>query len=138
MPHSDAADSANPENGAPGQGLAVTAESLYLINLLVLPGIGFLILVYVYYKNRNRCPPLAGCHLQQTLTASLWGGLLLVVANALIILLGGYTAPMTWTIVILYFTICHSTLVMLGMIGLAKALAGRIYIYPLLGRPCND
>jgi len=138
MPPSDADNSTNPENEAPGQGLAVTAESLYLINLLALPGVGFLALVYVYYKNRNRCPPLAACHLQQTLTASLWGGFLLVVANALIILLGGYTAPMTWTIVILYFTVCHSTLVMFGMIGLAKALAGRLYVYPLLGRPCND
>ena len=138
MPHSDAADSTNPENEVPGQGLAVTAESLYLINLLVLPGVGFLVLAYVYYNNRNHCPPLAACHLQQTLAASLWGGFLLVVANALIILLGGYTAPMTWTIVILYFTICHSTLVMFGMIGLAKALAGRLYVYPLLGRPGND
>jgi uncharacterized Tic20 family protein len=40
-------------------------------------------------------------------------------------------------IVIIYFTTCHSTLVLLGVLGLAKAMAGQKYIYPLLGRPCE-
>ena len=136
MPPSGADSQLLPEEDeVPGQGLAIAAESLYLINLLVLPGLGFLALAYLYVEQRQRCPPLAACHLQQTLTASLWAGFLLVITNALIILLGGYTAPSTWTIVILYFTICHSTLVMFGMIGLAKALAGRLYVYPVIGRP---
>ena len=125
------------EDEIPGQALAVAAESLYLINLLVLPGLGFLVLAYLYAKQRRRCPPLAACHLQQTFTASLWAGFLLVIANVLIILLGGYTAPSTWTIAILYFITCHSTLVMFGMIGLAKALAGHRYVYPVIGRPVS-
>lgn len=100
------------DDEVPGQGLAIAAESLYLINLLVLPGLGFLALVYLYVKQRQHCPPLATCHLQQTLIASLWAGFLLVIANALIILLGSYTAPWTWVIVILYFTTCHSTLLL--------------------------
>ena len=60
-----------------------------------------------------------------------------MVANLAIILLGGYTAPSTWVIVILYFTTAHSTLVLLGVMGLAKAMAGKNYVYPLVGRPCN-
>ena len=34
----------------PGQGLAVAAESLYLINLLLLPGPGFLLLLGLYFR----------------------------------------------------------------------------------------
>ena len=74
-----------------------------------------------------------GKFLDQTLSASVWGGILLVVINAMILLLGGYDGPFTWMIVIIYFTICHSTLILLGMLGLAKALAGKCYRYPLIG-----
>ena len=82
-------------------------------------------------------PMLALCHLRQTISASLWAGALLVIANVAIILLGGYTAPNTWVIVIIYFTTCHSTLVLLGVLGLSRAMAGQKYVFPLLGRPCQ-
>ena len=67
------------------------------------------------------------------LAASLWAGALLVVANAAIILTGGYDAASTWIIVILYFTTCHATLIFCGAIGLAKALAGKPFRFPLIG-----
>ena len=62
--------------------------------------------------------------------------MLLLVVNALILLLGGYDSPSTWVVLILYFSTCHTTLVILGVVGLAKAMAGKHYRYPLLGRPC--
>ena len=37
-------------------------------------------------------------------------------------------------IVVLYFTFIHSTLILLGVMGLVRALAGQHYRYPLLGR----
>lgn len=116
-----------------GVQLAVIAESLYLSNLLLVPGVAFVILVVVYLKRRKDSPPLARSHLEQTLSASLWAGVLLVVVNFLILLLGGYGGPYTWMVVIIYFTVCHSTLILLGMLGLAKALAGKCYRYPLIG-----
>jgi uncharacterized Tic20 family protein len=42
---------------------------------------------------------------------------------------------MAWLLVILYFTVCHSTLVLLGMLGLVKAMAGQCFRFPLVGRP---
>ena len=63
-------------------------------------------------------------HLSQTLSASLWAGLLLVVVNLLILALGGYHTTHTWIVLILYFTLAHSTLVVCGAIGLARALVG--------------
>lgn len=125
------------ESEPPGQSLAVWAETLYLANLLLAPGLAFFALLWLYFKRNADMPALAVCHLRQTISASLWAGSLLVIANAAIILLGGYAAPKTWMIVIIYFTTCHSTLVLLGVLGLAKAMAGQKYVYPLVGRPCE-
>lgn len=122
----------------PGQRLAVLAESLYLINLLILPVLGFLALVWLYYRNIPTAAPLAVCHLQQTLSASLWAGVLLVIANIIIVGLGGYDRPYTWVVGILYFTIGHTVLVVLGLLGLAKAMAGQPFRFPLVGRPCRE
>jgi uncharacterized Tic20 family protein len=130
MPASDDSDT-NPA----GIMLAVTAESLYLANLLLAPGLAFLALLVLYRKHHTSAPPLAAAHLSQTLSASLWAGLLLVVANLLILALGGYHAAHTWIVLILYFTLAHSSLVVCGAIGLARALAGQCWRYPLVGRP---
>ncbi len=119
----------------PGMGLAVSAEALYLANLLVVPGIGFLILAYLRFRSPVDGRPLAAAHLAQAFVASLWGGGLLVLVNLLIVLLGGYHSTHTWVLLILYFTVCHSTLVLLGVVGLAKAMAGQCWRYPLIGRP---
>lgn len=121
------------DEAPPGQGLAVAAESLYLVNLLLLPGLAFLALLWLYFRHRDDMPPLALGHLRQTLSASLWAGILLVIANLTIIALGGYDAPWTWVVVILYFTAAHTTLIVLGIVGLARALAGQAYRYPLVG-----
>ena len=117
----------------PGQGLAIAAESLYLINLLLLPGLAFLLLLGLYGRYRRTAPPLGRLHLQQTLSASLWAGGLLVIVNLLIIALGGYDVASTWVIVVLYFTTVHATLVLLGILGLVRSLAGQTFRYPLVG-----
>ena len=118
--------------------LAVTAEALYLVNLLLLPGLAFIGLLLIWYFRVKRSEPLAIAHLQQTVSASLWAGVILVLVNLLILLLGGYDGAWTWVIVILYFTICHSTLVLLGAFGLAKAMSGQCWRYPLVGRPLPE
>ena len=129
--------SADSEQEIPGQSLAVWAEVLYLANLLIAPGLAFAALLWLHFKSNADRPALAVCHLRQTVSASLWAGALLVIVNAAILLLGGYAAPKTWMILILYFTTCHSTLVLLGVLGLAKAMAGQKYEFPLLGRRCD-
>lgn len=125
------------DESPPGQTLAIVAEALYLANLLLAPGLSFVILLRLYFKHRAAAPALAVCHLKQTISASIWAGVLLVIANLAIFLLGGYTSANTWTVAIIYFTTCHSTLVLLGILGLAKAMAGQKYVFPLIGRPCE-
>lgn len=117
----------------PGQELAIAAESLYLVNLLLLPGLAFLALLWLYFRHGATAPPLARGHLRQTLSASLWAGALLAFVSLVLVALGGYAAAWTWVVVILYFTTAHTTLVVLGILGLARALAGQSYRYPLIG-----
>ena len=136
MPHSDAEPAT--EVSPPGYAVAVAAEVLYLANLLLVPGLAFLVLIWLYLRDRNTAPPLARCHLAQTMSASIWAGIMLVVVNVLIVFLGGYDSPNTWMIVIIYFTTVHASLVLLGTLGLARAMAGQHFHYPLVGRPCVE
>ncbi|MBP9713741.1 MAG: hypothetical protein KBD60_08635 [Sterolibacterium sp.] len=115
------------------QVLAITAEGLYLSNLLLLPGISFLILVWLRWYYRKETGSLAYNHIDQTFFVSLWGGALLLIFSALFMVLGGLHSQWTWVVVILYFTCIHSTLVLLGVFGLSRAIAGREFIYPLIG-----
>ncbi len=123
-----------PHNPA-GQTLAVSAEALYLLNLLLLPGLAFVALVAVYLKSHGTAAPLAAAHLSQTLAASLWAGGLLVLANLAVLVLGGYQTLSAWIILAAYVVLVHASLVVCGAIGLARALAGQCWRFPLFGRP---
>jgi uncharacterized Tic20 family protein len=70
---------------------------------------------------------------RQTVWVSLQAGLLLAVVPAIIALVGDLDAPATWTILVLYFVCCHAALVLLGVLGLSRAIAGQTFVYPLLG-----
>lgn len=116
-----------------GRNLAVIAEALYLANLLLLPGIAFAILFWLWRKNRHTASLLARQHLRQATFVSLYGGLLIVSLTAIFLAAGGLHWEWTWVLVIMYFTCVHSTLVIFGMFGLAKAMAGQTWRYPLIG-----
>ncbi len=120
----------SPERAA--RDVAVWAESLYLANLLIAPGLAFLALLWLARQAAAQAP-LARGHCRQTIAASLLAGLLLGLASGLILLLGGFDQPATWVVLILYFTCCHSALILLGVLGLVKALAGQPFRYPLIG-----
>lgn len=131
MPHSD--DNFGIVEEKAGQALAVLAESLFLINLMLLPGIAFAILAGLWLKHRDSAPPLARQHLRQATLVSLWGGALIVVLGAMILLAGGLDTGWTWVVLVLYFTAIHSTLILLGMVALIKAMAGERWRFPLIG-----
>ena len=133
MPHSE--DNFGFSEEKAGQNLAVLAESLFLINLLLLPGLTFAALFALWLKNRNSAPPLARQHLRQTTFVSLVGGFLIVTLSGLIIALGGLDWAWTWVVLVLYFTCIHSTLVLFGMYGLIKAMSGQVWRFPLIGPP---
>lgn len=121
-----------------GRMLAIMAECLYLANISMFPILGFLVLLWLYHRLPPEGSALARCHLRQAIAGSIWAGILLIVLNAIILLLGGYRSTNTLITLVLYFFTIHSALLLVGMAGLANALAGKPFVYPLIGRPCND
>ena len=120
---------------APGKTLAITAETLYLVNLMLAPGLAFLVLLLLYLLKAKDAAPLAVNHLSQTIGVSVIGGALIVVIIALILLFGGFDSGYTWMVVILYFTFIHSSLIFMGVFGLVKALNSQHFVYPWIGKP---
>ena len=118
-----------------GKSLAITAESLFLVNLMLAPGLAFAALVLLYLLRVKGAGPLPANHLSQTVGVSVIGGVLLVVIIALILLLGGFDSGYTWMVVIFYFTFIHSSLIFMGVFGLVKALNGQHFVYPWIGKP---
>lgn len=123
--------------GDNGQSLAVWAQSLYLINLLVAPGLGFAALVWLWRRHRDSAPPLARQHLRQALWVSVVAGVLIAGLSALLVAAGGLHAAWTWVVVLTYFVCIHGALVTMGIFALSKAMAGQPWRYPLVG-PRND
>ena len=125
-----------PHSGGETGELTATVILMYsMFNLMMPIHLLAFALLALFLAKRRSAPPLGAAHLAQTLSASIWAGALLIAANGLILLLGGYESAATWVILILYFTVCHSVLVLLGILGLAKAMAGQCWRFPLVGRP---
>jgi hypothetical protein len=118
---------------APGRSMAVLAECLYLANLLVAPGLAFALLAWLWLKHRRSAPPLARNHLRQATFASLAAGVLIACLSVAIVALGGWQWHWTWVVVLTYFICVHGALVTLGTFALAKAMAGQVWRYPLVG-----
>lgn len=116
-----------------GQGLAVAAEALFLLNLLALPGLAFAVLAGLWLHFRHTAPPLARQHLKQATYVSFWGGLLILGLGGIILAAGGLHSAWTWVVLILYFTCIHSTLVLFGMFALIKAMNAQLWRFPLIG-----
>jgi hypothetical protein len=122
----------------PGPPLAVAAEALFLANLMIAPGLAFLILVGLWWWHRDGAPALARNHLRQTVVASLWGGAMLVGVSVAVFLLGGFDNPWSWVVGVIYFVSFHAMLILFGVIGLNRAILARPYRYPLIGPKLVD
>ena len=139
MQHSaNSSTSKQPDDRDPeGRDLAIIVESLYVANLLIVPVLGFIALAVIYIKKHGSLPALADCHLEQTMSASIWIGIIFFVAaiTTMMMNLLGVDDVTLWIITIITFTIMHATMVLLGVFGLAKALAGKCWRYPVVGKP---
>ena len=117
-----------------GKSLAIQAEALYLVNLMLAPGLAFFLLLGLYWFNRGKADALAMNHLSQTVGVSVTGGALIMLAFCIFLYTDGMDSGYTLMTIVLYFTFIHSSLIFMGVLGLVKALAGEHYVYPLIGR----
>ncbi len=123
-----------------GQNMAILVEALYLTNLLLLPLLAFIVLAILYIKKHDSVPVLARVHMEQTIAASIWFGVILFAVTLTVMILNfvGVGTITIWMIVIIILTLVHPAMVMLGVIGLSKALSGKCWSYPLVGKPLPD
>ncbi|HRD35329.1 MAG TPA: hypothetical protein PLR02_13875 [Rhodocyclaceae bacterium] len=122
----------------PGPRLAILAESLFLANLMIIPGLGFALLVALWFTKRGVATPLELNHLEQTVVTSLWGGAILVGVSAAIFVMGGFGNPVSWVVGIIYFTCFHASLILLGVLGLNRAILGKPWRFPILGPALSE
>ena len=137
MQHSENNDKTSRSGQAEGRDLAVLIESLYVANLLILPVLAFIVLALMFIKKHGSLPALADSHLEQTISASIWIGVIffVVAITVMMMKLLGVEDVTLWIIAIITFTIIHATMVLIGVFGLAKALSGKCWRYPLVGKP---
>ncbi|WP_130414195.1 hypothetical protein [Fluviicoccus keumensis] len=113
--------------------LAVQAAALYLLNLLLLPGLAFAALLVLWWRNRLSASLLDRGHLANAVRGSLLAGAMLVGVTLLILLLGGFGQASTWVVLILYAVTVHAAFVLIGVLMLVRALAGQPFHFPLVG-----
>jgi len=118
-----------------GCDLAIAAEAFYVTNMVLAPGLGFIMLLALYFHCvRKNATAIALNHLRQTLSATFWTGAIAALFLGLIFATGGYPSPWFWPLLSGYFLLFHIPLTYMGVMGLTRALGGEGYRFPLVGR----
>lgn len=113
--------------------IAVRVEILYLLNLLIIPGIAFVLMYKLYKEHKGTTNALTRSHISQAIVASIVVGVLIIGFTVLMFIFGSTNDPYTWMWIILYFTCFHASFILLGVFSLIKAMANQIYRYPVIG-----
>lgn len=122
-------DTHNTSNQEENVQLAAWGYVGYLLNISILPVVGFLIQIILWRKARTRFQEYAATHIHQSIIGSIIAGILLAVITLLILMIGGLQSPWTWVILILYVTLCHSSLILLGILAYARVSVGKSFFF---------
>ncbi len=101
---------------------ASNAALASLINLTILPVVGFIALIMVYRNTQTGT--IARYHAVLGFKINIIAAAALFLVSALMILLGGFNSPWTWVYVISYFTLVHTLFIVLAVWALVRAWSG--------------
>lgn len=133
---------------SPSGKFSVICQSLYLANLLLLPGVFFFVLLYhfkqlkqqqhlnsdsfententekIYLKNLG----IGKIHLIRSIQLSVLAGILLAVVPLLVVL---FTSQLETSLMVglVYFVTLHAGFVLIGMFNLSRAMAKKLPIF---------
>lgn len=126
---------------------SVICQSLYLTNLLLLPGVSFLIMLYFYRqysqlktvnagtestiennKIRMRTLGIGKIHLIRSVQLSVLAGLLLAVIPLLVIY---FSSQLEASVMVglVYFVTLHAGFILIGMLNLSRAMAMKLPVF---------
>ncbi len=105
--------------------LGVRVQVWYLVNLLLLPGIGFGVVAWKFVRyQRDAEHPFALAFAKGAFYASLLGGGLIFLGCGLMWWFAA-SASNALAMIVLYFTVMHSTFILWGILNIARAMAGK-------------
>lgn len=111
------------------QKFAARAYVFYTLNITFLPVLGFLIQALLWRKARMLLLHNACLQIRDSIFASIFAGLLLAVVSVVVLFIGGLQSPYTWAFLITYFTVCHSVLILIGVLGYARISGGKPFSF---------
>ncbi|MFE8070374.1 hypothetical protein QQM79_04890 [Marinobacteraceae bacterium S3BR75-40.1] len=98
----------------------VTPVIWYLINLLMLPFIGFAVVAWLYFRSGG-ASSVYRAHAQATLYMSLLGAIFIFTGEGILLTLFGNTGHF-WSWGIVWAIVLHTAFVLWGLLALARAL----------------
>ena len=106
---------------------AIIYQSLYLMNLLLLPGIAFFILLWKFSKNHKKIG-WHRFHLYRSLQLAICSGFCLVIVPCAILLLSN-SYESSFVLLLVYFVTTHALFVLIGMLNLSRAMAQKLPLF---------
>ena len=102
---------------------AATSSLLSLLNLTVLPVIGFILLLLLYKKTETN--NIDHYYAVRGIQTNLLAGVALLLVTALMIILGGFNSVWTWVFVISYFVFVHAMFILFATWTMARSWTGK-------------
>jgi hypothetical protein len=107
---------------------AVVPAIWYLLNLLALPVLGFMVVLWLFLTGKD-ASELRRAHTRACLVMSVIGAVLIGSGVGLAWLALGNTGHF-WTFALVWAIVLHTGFVLWGMIALAQAMSGRKPYFP--------
>jgi len=94
-----------------------------LLNLTVLPIIGFVMVLFMYRKTLPNS--IDRYYAVVSLKLSIYAGLVLLGVSGLIVFIGGFNSPMSWIYMISYFVTVHAAFILFATWALVRSWTGK-------------
>lgn len=115
------------ENNSKNGNNAIIYQSLYLMNLLLIPGLSFLALTWLLFKRKNQ-KGWQRIHLYRSVQLSVLAGFFIIIIP-LIVLVTTNAFEASLMVMIIYFVTMHAAFVLLGMLNLSRAMAKKLPLF---------
>ncbi|TWX59524.1 hypothetical protein [Colwellia hornerae] len=106
---------------------AIIYQSLFLMNLLLIPGLSFLILIWLFIKKKPH-KGWQGIHLYRSIQLSILAGFFIIIIP-LVVLLTTDAFEVSLMVMIIYFVTMHAAFVLLGMLNVSRAMAKKLPLF---------
>ena len=101
---------------------ASNAALASILNLTLLPILGFIALIIIYKKTTPN--NIDYYHAILGIKINIIAAIALFLVSGLMVILGGFNSPWTWVYVISYFTIVHTAFIVIALWALVRSWSG--------------